>query len=109
MALKAMHFKFAITKSPTIAAMAAPAANGDLAVAAFIMVTSVIRTLHYASSHSVSAAWKVTAAGQLFMMVTKTSRYIMSSEERVGVFSHFAHSCNKKTATTKKKQGVASR
>lgn len=38
MALKAMHFKFVITKSPTIAAVAAPAANGDLAVAAFIMV-----------------------------------------------------------------------
>lgn len=33
---KAMHYKFAITKSPTIAA--ALAANGDLAVAAFIMV-----------------------------------------------------------------------
>lgn len=35
---KAMHYKFAITKSPTTAAAAAPAANGDLAVAAFIMV-----------------------------------------------------------------------
>lgn len=36
--LKAMHYKFAITKSPTIAAAAAAAANGDLAVTAFIMV-----------------------------------------------------------------------
>ena len=35
---KAMHYKFAITKSTTIAAAAAAAANGDLAVAAFIMV-----------------------------------------------------------------------
>ncbi len=32
--LKPMHYKFAITESPTIAAAAAPAANGDLAVAA---------------------------------------------------------------------------
>lgn len=49
MASKAMHFKFAVTKSPTMVAMAAPAANGDLAVAAFIMVASVIRMLHYSS------------------------------------------------------------
>lgn len=33
--LKAMHYKFAITKSTTIAVAAA---NGDLAVAVFIMV-----------------------------------------------------------------------
>lgn len=36
--LQAMHYKFAITKSTTIAAAASPAANGDLAVAAVIMV-----------------------------------------------------------------------
>lgn len=47
------------------------AANGDLAVAAFITVTSVIRTPRYACSCSVSAARKVTAAGQLFMIVPK--------------------------------------
>lgn len=38
MALRAMHFKFAITKSSTIGAVAAAVANGDLAVAAFIML-----------------------------------------------------------------------
>lgn len=90
------------------------AANGDLAVAAFITVTSVIRTPRYACSRSVSAARKVTAAGQLFMIVPKktkkqkTSRYIMGSEERVGVFSHFAHSCSEEKKNKKQAQGVAS-
>lgn len=56
MTLKAMHFKFAITESPTIE----PAANGDLAVAAFITASrdiAAIMTLHYISKCSLSAAW----------------------------------------------------
>lgn len=65
MTLKAMHFKFAITESPTIQPAAAPAANGDLAVAAFITASrdiAAIMTLHYISKRSVSAAWRMTAA-----------------------------------------------
>lgn len=65
MTLKAMHFKFAITESPTIEPAAAPAANGDLAVVAFITASgdiAAIMTLHYISKRSVSAAWRVTAA-----------------------------------------------
>lgn len=65
MTLKAMHFKFAITESPTIEPAAAPAANGDLAVVAFITASgdmAAIMTLHCISKRSVSAAWRVTAA-----------------------------------------------
>lgn len=52
MTLKAMHFKFAITEPPTIEPVAAPAANGALAVAAFTAEchdTAAIMTLHYIS------------------------------------------------------------
>lgn len=72
-----MHFKFAITESPTIEAVAAPAANGDLAVAAFITVChdmAAIMTLHYISKCCVSAAWRVTAAKHLLMMVKKKKK-----------------------------------
>lgn len=65
MTLKAIHFKFAITESPTIEPAAAPAANGDLAAVAFITASrdiAAIMTLHYISKRSVSAAWRVKAA-----------------------------------------------
>ena len=54
MTLKAMHFKFAITESPTIEPAAAPVPNGDLAVAAFMTASRdivAIMTLHYISKH----------------------------------------------------------
>lgn len=50
MTFKATHFKFAITESPTIEPVAAPVANGGLAVAAFIVVCrnmAAKMTLHY--------------------------------------------------------------
>lgn len=84
--LQAVHYKFAITKSTTIAVAAAPSANGDLAVAAFIMVWHGIsnNNVLYTSLHTVSVA-----AGQLFTMVKKQQAG-MGSEEYVGVF----HSLN---------------
>lgn len=62
MTLKAMHFKFAITEPPTIEPVAAPAANGALAMAAFI-----------AECRDTAAAWRVTAAQHLLMMGGETS------------------------------------
>ena len=95
-----MHFKFAVRKSSTIGAVAARPANGDLAMAAFIMVCCDICNDN-AARHSVSAP-KVTAAGQLLIMVTKTSRYIKGRMQRMGVFSHLHIHVIRKT------QGVAS-
>lgn len=81
MTLKAMHFKFAITEPPTIEPVAAPAANGALAVAAFIAEchdTAAIMTLLYISEGGASAAWRVTAAQHLLMMEggKKTNKHV---------------------------------
>lgn len=99
-----MHYKFAITKSPTIAAAAAPAANGDLAMAACIMVWYGIGNNNGALhkfTHCVCSMGNDSRRAVVYDD-EKTSRYSVGSEERVGVFSHFAHSRNKIT------QGVAS-
>lgn len=95
-----MHFKFAITESPTIEPAAASVANGDLAVAAFITASSdmaAIMTLHYISIHSVSAAWRVTAATKKQKKKEETN--ITGSDESVR-FSHIHEKKPKQSAHT---------
>lgn len=92
--LKAVHYKFAIAKSTAYQAIAAsPAADGDAAMAAFIMVRYDTGN-NDAALHQFTRFTRSTENDSRRAVVydgeTK-SRCIMGSKEPVGVFSHFAH------------------
>lgn len=96
MTFKATHFKFAITESPTIEPVAAPVANGGLAVAAFIVVCrnmAAKMTLHYISERSTFAEWRGTAAQHLLMMVKKggANKSIHAGSDEIVTFGHILH------------------